>query len=429
MPDLQGTPVPQRWRAPSPQELQHLSTQAQQWREKGVVEQCRPLPWVNNIVFAAKKNGGIRVCLDCTPANRVTEEFRWPLPRLQDVRHRLHGYRWFTRLDLRDAFFRITVPNEYRDLLAFRVQDRTYRFVKMPFGVTDGPAVFQRFMDNTLAAHFYYCVWYIDDVLIGADTLPQLRDRVRSVLSDLTRAGCEVNQEKSEYDKHSLLFAGLWLTPSTVGPNLAKVRELLDLPAPRSKQDRQSALGLVSYLRDFIPFASLLTATIGLSAREIDAQPDVAKHWARLLQHVSRYISTVGHWDEKADAELYTDASNLGCGAILIQKGKIISVVSRKFTSVERGRAYDTTARETLGLLLAAQRMRIFLHRDKGVTRVKTDHSALLNRKVEALTPREMRWRIKITTWIRNLEHVPGKKNPADLVSRWGLTFGGCLRV
>lgn len=397
---------------------------------QGVVEETRPLPWVNNIVFAAKKNGGIRTCLDCTPANNVTTKYDWPLPRLQDVRHRLRGASWFTRLDLADAFFRFHVPVEHRDLLAYRLNGRTYRFTRMPFGVTNGPAFFQKFMDHVLAAHFLYALWYLDDVLIFARDCVNLRSRTAAVKTELLRAGCTVNEDKSEYEKQSLLFAGLWFTPTSMGPNKAKVAELLALPAPVTKVDRQSALGLVSYLRDFIPFASLLTASIHVSARDLATQADCSKEWGNLLRHVSRFATTVGEWDDDGDAELYTDASKVGCGAILIQKGKIIAIVSRKFTKTELGSYYDTTARESLGLLLGASRFRLFLHRPRGVTRVLSDHAALLNRKLTEMTPREVRWHWKITQWVSNLSHVPGKENPADYISRWGLSqFGGRIQV
>lgn len=397
---------------------------------QGITEKCRPLPWVNNLVFVAKKTGGIRVCLDCTPANEVTKGFEWPLPRLQDLRHRLRGFKWFTRLDLTAAFFRIAVPPEYRNLLAFRSQDQTYRFLKMPFGVSDGPSVFQRFMDHILASHFYYSFWYIDDIIIGGHTLSDLRSKTAQVKADLLRAGNTVNEEKSEYDRSSVLFAGVRVSPKTFGPNKELVAKVLALPPPVTKTDRQSALGLVSYLRDFIPFCSMLTSTIHLGAREMATQPECSKEWAALTRHIASTIGDITEWDDAADADLYTDASKTGCGAILIQKGKVIAIASRKFTTTEMGRSYDTTARETLGLLLAAKKMKIFLHRARGVTHVWSDHSALLNRKLSELTPRDMRWQYIIRQWIPTLKHVPGKNNPADYISRWDVShIGGQILV
>lgn len=370
------------------------------------------------------------MCVDCTPANKATKGFEWPLPRLQDLRHRMRGYRWFTRLDLTAAFFRIVVPPEFRDLLAFRSGDQTYRFCRMPFGVTDGPAIFQRFMDHTLASHFYYSFWYIDDIIIGGHTLDDLSSKTAQVKADLLRAGNTVNEGKSEYNKSSILFAGIRVTPKTFGPNQELVAKVLALPPPVTKTDRQSALGLVSYLRDFIPFCSLLSSTIHLGAREMTQQPECRLEWRRLCQHIARTIGAVTEWDEQADADLYTDASRTGCGAVLIQKGRIVAIASRKFTPTEMGRSYDTTARETLGLLLAAKKMKIFLHRPSGVTRVWSDHSALLNRKLSELTPRDMRWQYIIRQWIPTLEHVPGKKNPADYISRWAVDhIGGQILV
>lgn len=300
----------------------------------------------------------------------------------------------------------------------------------MPFGVTDGPSIFQRFMDTILAEHRLIAFWYIDDVLIFGATESELVRNTISVKRTLLTNGCVVNEEKSTYRKQSLLFAGLWVTPDTVGPNKEKIAELFATPVPKTKTDRQSALGLVSYLRDFIPLASILTASMNIPARDWVPPSEYVPLWNKLLNHISQFATTLGHFDETGPAQLYADASGGGCGAILIQNGKVISLVSRKFTATELGAKYDTTDRETLALLLAAERFKMFLHRPKGMTRVMSDHSALLNRKVAGMSPRQVRWHRRITTWISNLEHVKGKENPADFISRWPVQqFGGRIRV
>ena len=82
--------------------IQHQQAQEQVtlWLAKQVVETIPTPPLTNNLVMVAKKDGRIRVCIDCTPANKVTASFDWPLPRLQDVRYRTQGATWFARIDL-----------------------------------------------------------------------------------------------------------------------------------------------------------------------------------------------------------------------------------------------------------------------------------------------------------------------------------------
>ena len=416
--------MPPRPRVPSPLERENLRSQTRAWLDEGVVEKTEPLPWVNNTVFVAKSNGGIRVCIDCTPSNTVTKDYDWPLPRLQDLRHHLGGARWFARIDLRSAFFRIRVPRSVRPLVAYRCDGNDYWFKRMPFGLKTAPAVFQRYMDHLLAPVKDICFWYIDDVLVFASNKEEVRRRTRKVEAIITQGGNDVATEKCEYEKRGLLFAGMWIYGGGVGPNHLKVEQALRLPIPKTKTEKQSALGLVSYLRDHVPLASMLTASLTLGKDNTMNEEEYALEWNKLTTHIADRISTLGEWGQDEDADLFVDASKTGCAAILIQSGRIICLASRKLTPAET--RYSATDREQLGLLLAAKKMRTFLHRPLGTTRVWTDHAALLGRKTNDMTPRQARWHETVNQWIRQPLHVRGKNNPADFVSRWGLgTVGG----
>lgn len=424
-PTLTGEVTPHRERQLSPREQGLLRAQVREWLRDGVVEPTpRPVAWTNNLVFVAKKNGDTRVCVDCTPANEVTADLGWPLPRLQDMRHRLGGAQRLTRIDLRNAFFRIRVPAKFRYLTSFRSDGRTYWFVRMPFGLKTAPEVFQRMMDHILARHWNYAYWYIDDILIWGQDRESLRRHTDKVLSTLESNGHVINYTKSVFDEAALLFAGLWLTPTSVGPNFEKLRHLLSLPAPKNKVEAQSALGLASYLRDFIPLTSMLTHRMTGAALNTT---EYEEEWGRFVRHVAKSVTTLGHWDENEDSALYTDASLSACAAVLLQHGRIIAMASRKFTPTET--RYSTTDREHLGLVLAAEKMRVFLQRTGPITTCHTDHKALLTRRITELTPRQARWRWTIANSITDLRHVRGKDNPADFFSRlgvvdnWGPTF------
>ena len=419
VPRLDGTPTPPRPRRLSPIEQQHLREQTKAWITDGIIEQCDTIIWTNNPVFVAKKNGTIRTCIDCTPANSVTEDFDWPLPRLMDLRHATSGARWFSRMDMKDAFFRIRIPKEWRHLTAFESNGIRYQFKRMPFGLKTAPAVFQRFMDHTLGL-FHYCFTYMDDVLIYADSLAELRRMTRRVKQALREKGMSVNEDKSSYEQKGLLFAGIWVYGGGTGPNLSKVKEVLALPTPRTKTELRSALGLVSYLRDHIPLASMLTAR--LHGTEIPKE-DLEKEWARLLRHIQRTITTLAPWNESRPAELYTDASKTAIGAVLIQDGRIIALASRKLNPAET--RYSTTDREHLSLALAAKKMRVFLHRRGAQTKVWNDHQALLGRNAAEMTPRQARTYLLVREWIPTLLHVKGESNPADYVSRWTVEIDG----
>jgi len=409
----------------TPIEQQTLATQVAKWVAQGVIEPRRKRqPINNNIVFAAKKTGGVRVCNDCTPVNAVTKDFDWPLPRLQDLRYRIKGFKWFARLDLKDAFFRIGIPAKFRHYTAFTSGGTQYQFRRMPFGVKTGPSVFQQFMDTRLAMFMAFVIIYIDDILICATSREDLKHRTLLVKQALYRAGCTVNEEKSEYDTRELQFAGLTLSAEGVGPNERKVAEVLALACPRTKSDMQSALGLVSYLRDFIPLVSHFTAELYPDRQGARLSPDeYSRQWELLKRHLVSAIRSLRHWDDDAEGDLYADASGLGVGVILIQKGKVVALASRKLTATEI--KYSATDREHIALVYAAKKFKIFLHRQGPITRVHSDHAALIGKRSPDMLPKQVRWQSIVNQWMPDVQHVPGKENPADFISRWGLEING----
>lgn len=417
-PTLEGDPLPPRRRVLSPIQKQQVIEQVNQWLDKDTIEPIPNPPLTNNLVLVAKKDGRVRVCIDCTPANRVTTGFDWPLPRLQDMRYRVAGATWFSRIDLQDAFFRIRIPIKHRHLTAFSTGEQTYQFKRMPFGLKTAPAVFQRFMDWGLSDYDQEAFWYMDDILIHANSRRELIAREKRIRERLRHMQCTVNEPKSLSLQQTILFAGLEVSGKGVGGNSQKLTELLAIPPPRNKAEAQSALGLVSYLRDFIPLVSHFTAMLypdknglKLPEHEYEAQ------WELLRSHLASATTITHHWKEGVDADLYTDASQYAVGVVVIQQERITALASRKLSPAET--RYSATDREHLGLVFAAEKLRMILHQSNATTRVYSDHAALLTRQPDKLTPRQARWNTLVNHWMPKIAHVRGKLNPADFVSRW----------
>jgi len=369
------------------------------------------------------------VCIDCTPVNLVTETHAWPLPKLAHIWPRLKGAKYFTRLDLKDAFFRISVPCMFRHYTSFTSRGQQYQFRRMPFGVTDGPAVFQQFMDTHLALFEAFAVWFLDDILISAETEKELFDRTIRMKKKLGQMGCTINEAKSEYNKTSLLFLGVWVFSGGLGPNRVALQEAAALPPPRTKKDMQSALGLVSYLRDFVPLTAHFTAHLYPGQNTPLLQPsELALQWGQLMSHIKSAARTLRHWRDGVPADLYVDASGRATGAVILQEGRIVAVFSKKLTHAET--RYSATDREHLALVQSAKRFRLLTHTDASAVRIFSDHEALLGRKIEDLTPRQARWLTIIRQWVPHLQHVKGIHNPADFFSRWPVEImGGAISV
>ena len=412
--EIEGQPLQPRVRTLSPLERTHLDHQLDKWIAQGYVE---PSPaWVTcNPLFVEKRNGAIRTCIDYRPINKVTKFWEWALPRIKDIRHQLVGYSWFTRLDLKEAFHRITVLPHCRALTAFHTHRGTYHFTRMPFGLCTAPSTYQRFIDWVLAPARQWTIRYVDDVLILATSARQCRLRTRTVERLLSRHRVLINDDKSERNVRRTTFVGLDINENGIGCSLPTE----GWPLPVTKKEWQSAMGYANCFRDFVPnFADLAQGLYPAS----DNPPMEERHerWRRLWEETSRHVG-LKHYDSDLPGQLYLDASLHAVGAVLVQRNRVCAIFSKGLTGAQS--RYSATDREHLALLLGTEAFRVFLQ-GSALVQVNTDHTALLNRDETRLTPRQSRWKHRIQSITTHIKHVSGETNPADYWSRQGWKGG-----
>ncbi|XP_067233064.1 uncharacterized protein [Chanodichthys erythropterus] len=132
-------------------------------------------PAASSFFFVAKKDGGLRPCIDYRALNKITIKFRYPLPLVPAALEHLRGATVFTKLDLRSAYnlIRIREGDEWKT--AFVTPTGHYEYLVMPYGLVNAPSVFQDFIHEVLREFLHKSVLvYIDDILIYSRSLAEL---------------------------------------------------------------------------------------------------------------------------------------------------------------------------------------------------------------------------------------------------------------
>ena len=135
------------------------------------------------MLFAPKKDGGLRFCIDYRWLNKKTIKNRYPLPLLEELFDRLGGATIYSNIDLRSGYWQVPLRKEDIPKTAFKTRRGLYEFLVVPFGGSNAPAQFMNLMNDVLANYLDdFVVVFLDDILIYSKTIEDHVMHSRKVL-------------------------------------------------------------------------------------------------------------------------------------------------------------------------------------------------------------------------------------------------------
>ena len=136
---------------------------------------------------------------------------------------------------------------------AFNAENGDYEFVRMPFGLKNAPATFQRVMDDVLKdLQGKVCLVYMDDIIIFSTSLQEHISNLKLVLKKLRNTNFKIQLDKSEFLRKKVEFLGHVVTPDGVKPNPKKIKAIQNFTLSKTSKEIKSFLGLLGYYHPFI---------------------------------------------------------------------------------------------------------------------------------------------------------------------------------
>lgn len=147
-----------------------------------------------------KKDQSIRLCVDYRKLNIKTVCDAFPLPRIDESLDALHGAKYFTTLDLASGFHQIAMHEDDRHKPAFSTPFELYEYTRMPMGLCNSPATFQRLMQQIFNdSAFQILLTYLDDLIGYSKTIDEHLERLDKVFTKLKEHGLKLKGKKCNF--------------------------------------------------------------------------------------------------------------------------------------------------------------------------------------------------------------------------------------
>ncbi len=420
-----ATPRAAKLRQFSPRDQQLIQAEVNKLIELGHVVPSKS-EWASNVVLASKKDGTSRVCFNYAPLNEVTVRDSHPFPNSVSLFDTFLGATVFTKLDLKSAYHLLRLAEGCENLTAFRTHQGLYEFRVMPFGLSNAPASFQRFVNHVLNAHIGKCaVAYQDDIIIySADTIQHTID-VNAVLASLAHHQLTLKASKCQFYASSVEFLGLTLSPAGTQLSNSKIQCVLDWPIPTRRKQVRSFLGFTNFFRRFIKNYSQLA--LPLTDLTVKDKPFKWTQEATLafnnLKQATTTAPTLQPFDPSLPTKVEADASNFALGAILSQQRDAlwhpIAFHSAKFDSTQIN--WPIREKELFAIVSAFKHWSHYLHCVPPPIEVITDHQSLQYfTQPQHLSAKLARWSAFLMPFTYTITYQPGHMSKPDALSRIG---------
>ena len=380
-------------------------------------------PYGAPILFVPKKDGRWRMCIDYRALNKQTVRDQFLLPRIDSLLERLGQATVFTKLDLASGYHQIAMEETSIQKTAFRTNRGHFEFLVMPFGLTNAPATFQRLMNKVFAENLdKFIAVYLDDILIFSRNLDEHWQHLRWALDQLRKAKLYGRLHKCEFLKDQVEYLGFEVGPRGVQASPGKVRAIIEWPRPKSVHDVRSFLGLASYYRRFVRgFSEMARPLTQMTRAGVEWDWSEAQHQAfNRLKLALTTAPVLKLPDFERQFVVTTNASDAAVGAILEQDFgnglQPVAFASRKLNDAEM--RYSAYERELLGIAWALAQWKHYCQGPHAVV-IQTDHAPLRHLPNQAsVNSRIWKWINILQGYNLEIRHIPGKRNPADTLSR-----------
>ncbi|KAL5565027.1 hypothetical protein UlMin_028191 [Ulmus minor] len=205
------------------------------------------------VLVPTKVVTGWRMCIDYRKLNSPTRKDHFPLPFIDQILERVAGHPFYCFLDGYSGYYQIEISLEDQEKTTFTCPFGTFTLRRMPFGLCNAPATFQRCMMSIFSDMVEKCMEvFMDDLTVFGTSFDSCLSNLKSVLYRCEEKGIVLNWEKCHFMVSSGIVLGHIVSEKGIEVDKSKIELISKLPTPRNVKDIQSFLGHAGFYRRFI---------------------------------------------------------------------------------------------------------------------------------------------------------------------------------
>jgi hypothetical protein len=397
----------------------------------------RPVPpgthhgWISPLRVVPKdgtdKDGhqNVRVTINSIKLNQAVIKTKRVMPHTKKILRSLNGKKFFSKLDIKDAFHTIELDEESQKYTVFSTNTHgLLAQTRLWMGLCVSSELYNEVMEEKMRGLIDF-TQAIDDMMVASIDLNLCMQRTEEAIKRISELNLTLS-DKCKFLQTEIEFWGWYVDQNGTRPTTKKLDALRESPVPTNAKETLSFICFATYFMDRIPYLS----TVCDPLRDLAYSKNEFK-WTNAHDQAFEQIKTtiidrcLGHFDEKFATELWVDASPMGCGAFLMQiqnnKRVLIACASKTHTQSESN--YSHIEKECKACVWACNKFKTYL--------LGKDFTLLTDNKSVALildpsydlkkqtTLRLGNWKSELVQFSRMVvNQITGEQNIADYLSR-----------
>ncbi|GJV62619.1 reverse transcriptase domain-containing protein [Tanacetum coccineum] len=247
------SPVRQKKRGQAADRNQAIQEEVGKLVEAGIMKEVHYHDWLSNPVMVKKHDDSWRMCVDFKDLNKACPKDGYPLPEIDWKVESLCGFPFKCFLDAYKGYHQIQMAKEDEEKTAFITSQGIFCYTKMPFGLRNAGATYQRLVDKAFHKQIGRNLEvYVDDLVIKSRTEDEIVRDIEETFKTLREINMKLNPKKCTFGVEEGMFLGYKVNTKGLKVCPDKVDAVLSLPSPKCLKDVQNLNRKLASLNMFL---------------------------------------------------------------------------------------------------------------------------------------------------------------------------------